>query len=51
MKTIDHSLERVYLQLCHANCGLAIAEMEPYLAALPDGKSSEALRVVREDYD
>ena len=51
MKTIDHSLERVFVQLCMANCGLAIAEMETYLAAWPDGRTSETLRVIREDYD
>ena len=50
MKTLDHSLERVYAQLCYGNCGMAIAELETYLAAWPDGQTAEALRVIKEEY-
>lgn len=50
MKTLDHSLERIYAQLCYGNCGMAIVELETYLAAWPDGKTAEALRVIKEEY-
>ena len=50
MKTLDHSLERIYAQLCYGNCGMAIAELETYLAAWPDGQTTEALRVIKEEY-
>ena len=47
---MDHSLERIYAQLCYGNCGMAIAELETYLAAWPDGQTTEALRVIKEEY-
>ena len=51
MKSIDHSLEPVFKQLCEGNCGMAIAELEVYLSAWPDGQSIERLQVLREEYD
>ncbi len=49
MKSIDHSLEPVYRQLIAGNCGLAIAELEVYLAAWPDGQTVERLQVLNEE--
>ena len=43
MKTLDHSLEPVFKRLREGNCGLAIAELEVYLSAWPDGQSIERL--------
>ena len=51
MKSIDHSLEPVFKRLCEGNCGMAIAELEVYLSAWPDGQSIERLQVLREEYD
>jgi tetratricopeptide (TPR) repeat protein len=51
MKSIDHSLEPVYRQLIAGNCGLAIAELEVYLAAWPDGQTVERLQVLKEEYN
>ena len=51
MKTLDHSLEPVFKQLCDGNCGMAIAELQVYLSAWPDGQSIERLQVLKEEYD
>ena len=51
MKTLDHSLELVYRRLCEGNCGMAIAELEVYLSAWPDGQSVERLQVLKEEYN
>lgn len=44
-------LERVYYQLCEGNVGLAIAEMETYLAAYPQQQTLERLNGIRAEYD
>ena len=44
-------LERVSWQLETANVGLAIAEMETYLAAYPQQQTSERLNGIRAEYD
>ena len=51
MKSLDHSLERVYRQICEGNCGTALAELEVYLSAWPDGQTIERLHVLKEEYD
>ena len=51
MKSIDHSLERVYRQICDGNCGTAITELEVYLSAWPDGQTIERFHVLKEEYD
>jgi len=51
MKTLDHSLELAYRQIVAGNCGMAIAELEVYLSAWPDGQSIERLHVLKEEYD
>ena len=51
MNTLDHSLEPVFKRLCEGNCGMAIAELQVYLSAWPDGQSIERLQVLKEDYD
>ena len=50
MKSIDHSLGLVYRQICEGNCGMAIAELEVYLSAWPDGQTIERLQVLKEEY-
>lgn len=51
MKSIDHSLEPVFRQLCEGNCGMAIAELEVYLSAWPDGQTTDRLNVLKEEYE
>lgn len=51
MKTLDHSLEPVFKRLREGNCGLAIAELEVYLSAWPDGQSIERLHRLKEEYN
>ena len=51
MKTLDHSLEPVFKQLCEGNCGMAIAELQVYLSAWPDGQSIERVQGLKEEYD
>ena len=51
MKTLDHSLEPVFEQIRTGNCGMAIAELEVYLSAWPDGQTIERLQVLKEEYN
>ena len=50
MKALDISLERIYKQLIDGNAGMAIAEMETYLAAWPQPQTTERLLELKEDY-
>lgn len=50
MGTTDIALERIFQQLIAGNAGLAIAEVETYLAAWPNPQTEEKLRSVKEEY-
>lgn len=47
----DNATERILNQLLKGNVGLAIAEMEVYLAAWPQVQTSERLRDIKEQYE
>jgi tetratricopeptide (TPR) repeat protein len=51
MKSLDHSLEPVFRQIREGNCGMAIAELEVYLSAWPDGQTTDRLNVLKEEYE
>ena len=48
---IDHATERVRDQLMAGNAGLAISEMEVFLAAWPQPQTAERLQDLKEEYD
>ena len=50
MGTTDVALKRIFLQLIRGNAGLAITELETYLAAWPNPQTAERLRVIKEEY-
>lgn len=50
MGVIDTSLERVYMRLTEGNAGLAIAELETYLAAWPNQQSHDKLETLKSEY-
>lgn len=50
MGTLDVSLQRIFQQLIAGNAGLAIAEVDTYLAAWPNPQTKEKLDVLQEEY-
>lgn len=44
-------MQRVHLRLMSANVGMAIMEMETYLAAWPQPQTSERLSAIKKDYE
>lgn len=51
MATTDKAMQRVHLRLMSANAGMAIMEMETYLAAWPQPQTSERLTAIKKDYE
>lgn len=51
MATTDKAMQRVHLRLISANAGMAIMEMETYLAAWPQPQTSERLSAIKKDYE
>lgn len=51
MTGIPNQLARIYDQLCAGNVGLAIAEMETYLAAYPQYQTSDRLGGIKAEYE
>lgn len=50
MGTTDIALQRMFNQLTRGNAGLAIAEMETFLAAWPNKQTAEKLMGIKEEY-
>ena len=51
MEQTENQLERVFKRLRNGNVGLAISEMETYLAAFPQPQTSDRLNGIKAEYE